>query len=476
MPIVLGGYFLFKRAAGNLFLLLASILFYAWGEPSAVVVMLVSTAINGLLGIWVSRLGATAAGRSVATAAVIFNLSILIYYKYTVFLWSSLGSGLVSMGVVKEWPVLEAIHLPAGISFYTFHAMSYVLDVYRRRAEPQRSPIRFALYIALFPQLVAGPIVRYHEIADQLSARKITLDSFAEGVRRFIVGLGKKMLIANTMAMVADPIFNTVAIEKLTLPVAWLGAAAYALQIYFDFSGYSDMAIGLGRMFGFRLPENFNYPYVSHSITEFWQRWHITLSSWLRDYLFFPLSRRLSSGGGPYLASVLVMSLCGLWHGANWTFLAWGFTHGMFMVVERLAFKKWLDACPSLIRNVYVSFVLLTTWVLFRSDSIGDAVGRLGVMFGAGSASREVYHIGLYVNSKVYIAFAAGIIGCTPVIPLLIRRWERFGQSVEPQGRWSVVAKSIVEFATVGFLCLILLACATQLAAQTYNPFIYFRF
>ncbi len=332
LPLLLVFYFLCPKSLRNVLLLLASLWFYAWGEPSLVVLMLISTAMNYGLGCWVDVTRERPASKWILAFAVALNLSFLVYYKYAGFLIDSLNSLLAFVGT----PSLgrPEVTLPIGISFYTFQAMSYVIDVYRGQAQAERNPINVALYIALFPQLIAGPIVRYTDVAAQIKVRSIDRDSFAYGIQRFIVGLGKKMLIANSAASVADAAFE-IPDNQLSLAVAWLGILCYTVQIYFDFSGYSDMAIGLGRMFGFKFLENFNYPYIAKSVTDFWRRWHISLSTWYRDYLYIPLGGNRCAPWRVSLNLMIVFVLCGLWHGASWNFAIWGIYHGSFLMLER---------------------------------------------------------------------------------------------------------------------------------------------
>src|SRR6185436_9027443 len=322
------------------------------------------------------------------------NLASLAFFKYAGFLAANLNAllGATGLGAVP----VPAVVLPIGISFFTFHAISYVVDVYRRDAVAQKGPVEAALYLLLFPQLIAGPIIRYRDIAAQLTARVVDLDGFATGVRRFVVGLGKKMLIANIVAVPADRLFALPAGE-LTAAHAWLAASCYTLQIYFDFSGYSDMAIGLAQLFGFRFKENFNYPYVSQSIQEFWRRWHISLSAWFRDYLYVPLGGNRVAPGRVYLNLVTVFFLCGLWHGASWTFVVWGLYHGAFLVLERLGLAAWLGRMPRALRHVYALLVVMVGWVFFRAESLSAAAGLLQAMAGFSPADPTAYGVTWYL-------------------------------------------------------------------------------
>ena len=464
LPITLGVYFVVPKRARNIWLLAASLVFYGWGEPKFLVVMLASIACNFLLALKIAQLADRRRARPVLIAAIAVNIGLLVIFKYTDFIVRSFDDGLVALAV-PPLPV-PAIALPIGISFFTFHALSYVIDVYRGDARALHNPFDMGLYISLFSQLIAGPIIRYHDIAGQLREREVGRELFARGVQRFIVGLGKKVLIANTVAVSADLIFSIPG-DQLTMGLAWLGVLCYTLQIYFDFSGYSDMAIGLGLMFGFRFLENFNYPYISQSVTEFWRRWHISLSNWFRDYLYIPLGGNRVAPRRVYMNLLIVFFLCGLWHGASWTFVVWGLFHGAFLVLERMGFKRWLQARPAPFRHAYLLLVVMVSWVFFRADSLPAAWHFLAAMAGLSTASGLEHPIALYADSQIVLAIAVGIIGSAPVVPAL-RRWlERFA------GRGAVMASSIGQ---VAMLACLLMASILPLAAGTYNPFIYFRF
>ncbi|MCK9241102.1 MBOAT family O-acyltransferase [Desulfocurvus sp.] len=472
LPLALLGNFLLPARARNGFLLAASLLFYAWGEVFYVGVMLASIAANHACGLLLAR-AATARGRRlVLWAAVAFNLGLLGWFKYGGFLAANLGAALGALGCAPL-PALET-HLPIGISFFTFQAMSYVIDVYRGQAAAQRSLVNLALYVSLFPQLIAGPIVRYRDVAAQLLRRHVDLDGFAEGVRRFVVGLGKKMLLANTLGEVADQIM---AQEPGALPasVAWLGIGCYALQIYFDFSGYSDMAIGLGRMFGFRFLENFAHPYAAASMRDFWRRWHISLSTWFRDYLYIPL------GGGrvaPWRVACnlwIVFLLCGLWHGASWNFVIWGALHGLFLSLERTAFGRLVDGLWRPLRHGYVLVVVLVAWVFFRVEELPRALDYLWAMTGAGAAGLAGGAGGLgagaYLPREKLLTLLAAVAFALPWAPAL-------GRARALLARWSgpaVPAWGPEALRTLGLLAVLALSLL-HVASATYNPFIYFRF
>ena len=330
--------------------------------------MLFSIAFNYGMGLIIDLSPTQLVRKMTFTAGVAVNLGLLITFKYADFLVNNLNNllGLAHLAPHR----LPRLHLPIGISFFTFHALSYVTDVYRREVKPMRRFDSFALYITLFPQLIAGPIIRYKIICDQFAHRQMALEGFSEGVRRFIIGLGKKLIIADTVAYTADQIFSAKYPGLLTPSVAWLGLVCYTIQIYFDFSGYSDMAIGLGRMFGFKFPENFNYPYIATSVTDFWRRWHITLSAWLRDYLYIPLGGNRVPKWRVYLNLLTVFFLCGMWHGATWTFVAWGLFHGAFLIIERVGLARWLRASSRVLRHGYALLVVMIGWVFFNAHTI----------------------------------------------------------------------------------------------------------
>jgi alginate O-acetyltransferase complex protein AlgI len=432
--------------------------------------MVAIIATNYGLGRWVEALPAGRSSRLVVALAVAVNLGLLIVFKYSNFLVDQLNVVLASLGVA---PVkLAPVHLPLGISFFTFHALSYVLDIARRQVQPGR-PMNFALYMTLFPHAIAGPIVRYGDIAAQLQERLVTVAGFAAGVRRFIVGLAKKMLVANTVAVVADAVFALPAGE-LTFGLAWLGVVCYTLQIYFDFSGYSDMAIGLAKLFGIDFRENFDYPYSARSVTEFWRRWHISLSTWFRDYLYIPLGGNRHGPVRTYANLVTVFLLCGLWHGASWTFAIWGLFHGLFLVIERAGVGRGLESLRTPARHAYTLLVVAVGWVLFRADSLSQALAMLGAMAGFGRVSGVTYHLGLYLDAQLVLALIAGIVGSVPFVPLLLRVRDQALASTTGLVRSALRAGlALTEVAT---LSLLLLASAMLLAAGTHNPFIYFRF
>jgi alginate O-acetyltransferase complex protein AlgI len=441
------------RRLENLWLFAASLTFYWWGEQELVLWMLASILVNWALGLAIGRARAAGSrGAGFVALGVVLDLGLLGWFKYANFFVG---------GFVEDW---VRIALPIGISFYTFQALSYLIDVSRGQAEVQRDPIDFGLYIALFPQLIAGPIVRYHDIATQLAERRTGLEDFAVGARRFVIGLSKKVLIADWAARGADGVF-ALPTQELSPLLAWAGLAAYTIQIYFDFSGYSDMAIGLARIFGFRLLENFRWPYVSQSITEFWRRWHISLSSWFRDYLYIPLGGNRCGAARTYSNLVIVFLLCGLWHGAAWTFVAWGAFHGLFLVLERRGLGGLLSVAPRAFRHLYTVLVVMLGWLLFRADSPGQALDYARALVGSTGAPEAAFHFGAIFDARPLTALALGAVGATPWVPALADRVRA--------GRVPAALTGVLS--TAALLLLWILAMAT-VAADTYNPFIYFRF
>ncbi len=473
LPAVLLAYFLTPLRLKNLLLLLASLVFYAWGEGVFVLIMLASIGMNYVAGIAISRLRDQSAGKMVLILAIALNIGLLGAFKYANFLVDNVNRLLLALGL----PGIELapVHLPIGISFFTFQAMSYIIDVYRRQASVQRNPVNSALYIALFPQLIAGPIVRYHDIDRQIVRRRVTLDGFYAGCALFTVGLGKKMLLANPLGEVADSVFAIPA-EHLTFGLAWLGAICYTFQIYFDFSGYSDMAIGLGRLFGFRFLINFDYPYISQSITEFWRRWHISLSRWFRDYLYIPLGGNRRGPWRTYFNLFVVFVLAGLWHGASWTFVAWGLIHGTALVFERLWFTSVLEGIWRPLRHCYVMSVVVLAWVLFRADDFGYARQYLKAMAGAGDGIGVQYYVALYLNNEITLLLIIAAVGSTPLFPWLRRRAHLLESRLRSSPATALAARIVAGGSTVFAIAAVLVLVAMHLAAGTHNPFIYFRF
>ncbi len=457
LPFVLAVYYIFLRKTKelkNIFLLAASLFFYAWGEPVYVFLMIGTILLNWVYGLGVHHLeNRKGLARCMLGLMVFTNIGILGWFKYSVFFMLQ-----VNRFLHTEFPVPQ-VELPIGISFFTFQAMSYVFDVYRKKGRVQYNPLRVGLYISLFPQLIAGPIVRYETIAEQMEERKENWTDFSKGVTRFCIGLGKKVLIANNMAVVADAAFNLLIGGEFqaSMAMAWLGAVSYTLQIFFDFSGYSDMAIGLGQMFGFHFEENFNYPYSAKSVSEFWRRWHISLQTWFRDYVYFPLGGSRVSKGRLVFNLFVVWALTGIWHGANWTFLAWGLMYFVLLTIEKLTglHKKsyWWG-------HVYTLLFVMIGWVIFRSTGMGNALVYIKAMFGIGAKGVLDSAVGAYLlQNGIYYVLA--LMGCFPILPKLEAKWKECKM-------WQIgyaVCVLLVFVVSVSFIM-----------NQAYNPFIYFNF
>jgi alginate O-acetyltransferase complex protein AlgI len=470
LPIVLSFYYLLKGRARNHWLLAASLIFYAWGEVYYVFLMLFSILINYGFGLAIDSIRQDKSKKLVLVAAVSSNLFILICLKYGNFITDNINIILSKLSLTTI--DLAQIPLPIGISFFTFQAMSYVIDVYRKDAKVQKNILDLALYISLFPQLIAGPIVRFHDVAEQIRHRIVSSALFFSGTQRFIFGLAKKMLIANPLGAVADPIF-TLAPDQLSIGVAWLGIACYTLQIYFDFSGYSDMAIGLGRMFGFRFLENFNYPYISKSIQEFWRRWHISLSSWFRDYLYIPLGGNRKGPIRTYFNLLIVFFLCGLWHGSSWNFIVWGLFHGGFLMLERMGLAKFMSRQARPIQHLYALLAVMVGWVFFRAENLPDALVFLQAMF-VPMESASVYSVAYYLTGHAMICLVLGIILATPIWSVL----SNIRNSPRPTINKTTSISSVIgnDLVTTVYLSFLTLCCFASIAANSYNPFIYFRF
>lgn len=464
-PTFLLLYFLVPQK--NLVLLVFSLFFYSWGEGTYLLLMVASGLGNWAIALWIA---ASSRDRSqlVLACGVALNLAGLFSFKYFAFFVASLNVALPDL----KLPVPE-VHLPIGISFFTFHAISYLVDVYRGDFPAERKPISVLLYIAMFPQLIAGPIVRFGTVRKEIHERVVTVQKFALGLKFFILGLGQKVLIANTLAVPVDAIYK-IAPENLDAPLAWLAAIGYGLQIYFDFAGYSNMAIGLGLMIGIYFPLNFNYPYISQSITEFWRRWHITLSTWYRDYLYIPLGGNKKGNVRTYVNLIIVFLLCGLWHGASWAFVVWGLYHGFFLVVERLGLSNLLLRVGSEFRHLYALLVVTIGWVFFRANDFPQALSHLTAMAGFGSGDSIAYHIWLYLHPDVALALIIGAIGSTPYLSRLGRRiLEHAGR---PQDAQKDTLPAPSGWITVVALYAVLVLSVVSIAGGNYNPFIYFRF
>ena len=458
LPAVLAGYYLLKRSrrASNVFLTLVSLLFYAWGEPKFVFVMLLSICVNWLFGLWVDRVRENRRrAKGVVALMAVYNLGMLGVFKYLMFLVNSVNSWFR-----LDLPVPE-IALPIGISFFTFQAMSYVVDVYRGDGKVQKNLINVCLYISFFPQLIAGPIVRYQTIADEITERRENLPDFVLGCQRFMVGFCKKTILANQMALLVDTAFELQA-SQLSVVSAWLAACAYLMQVYYDFGGYSDMAIGLGRMFGFHFMENFNYPFISRSVTGFWRRWHISLCTWFRDYLYIPLGgSRVKSVWRLLFNMFMVWALTGLWHGAAWTYVLWGVGFFVIQAFERLSgVGKWMERHGAL-GVFYAMFMVVTITVMIRADSLGVAWTFYGSMFGVNGAALYDATAGMFLR-EYGVFLAAGVICGLPVFQFLR------GRVRVPEGALRIAGGTA--------LAALMVVALSYLVVDSYNPFIYFNF
>lgn len=474
LPLVLLGHWLVGRRLRNIFLLAASLIFYAWGEGAYVLMMLLSISCNYVFGRILDGPLLQGQVRKRRQLFLFFmllaNLLPLFYFKYYTFFLDSFSSLLGNNSDLAS--ASSDIHLPIGISFFTFQAMSYLIDVYRKVNKAQESVLTVGLYISLFPQLIAGPIVRYSSIAEQLKSRVQSIELFSSGVERFIYGLAKKMLIANPLGYIADSVFGLPS-GDLTLMTAWLGVLCYALQIYFDFSGYSDMAIGLGRMLGFRFRENFNFPYVATSIREFWQRWHISLSSWFRDYVYSPLGGNRHGRLTTTRNLVIVYLVCGLWHGASWNFVIWGLLHGAFLALERGSWGKVLHSLPRVFQHMYVSMIILSTFVFFRAETLESSLGYLTAMFSWDNGLAIHTRIAIELDIEFYFTLCLGILISTPIFGyvsdhLSYKRLTGWGGAR--------VATITRYFFKMTLLMVLFALAAMEIANGSYNPFIYFRF
>lgn len=449
LPILLIIYFIIPARGKNYLLLVFSLVFYAFGGPKYLLVLLFVVMVDYIGGLLIEKNREN--GKKILTAVIGVNLATLIFYKYTMFFLENL-----SVIFSTDLELFEVI-MPIGISFYTFQSMSYVIDVYRREVAVQRNYLLLLLYVSLFPQLVAGPIVRYSTIENEIQSRKSSLDDVCYGIERFILGFAKKIIIANQMGMLADIVFDE---GTAYTPVAWLGAVAYMFQIYFDFSAYSDMAIGLGRIFGFHFLENFNFPYVSKSIKEFWSRWHISLSTWFRDYVYIPLGGNRKGPMRHFINMGIVWALTGFWHGAEWTFLIWGLYYFVFLAIEKFIIRDRLERIPSLLRHIATLLIVLIGWVLFRSEDMGAFADMVGTMFSFNFDAMGLAEARLYVETY-FVYFIAAVIFSTPIYYRICGRFE------------NSTVFAVIKYA--GLLCLMLVS-VMFLAHSSYNPFIYFRF
>lgn len=454
LPLVLLGYYICPKKERNLFLLIASLVFYAWGEPKYVFLMIFSILVNYIFGRLMDKHRENKKRlKLMLVLSVVIDIGLLSVFKYTDFIITNVNA---IFGANFD---LLNIALPIGISFYTFQAMSYTIDVYRNDVRVQKNLIDFGMYITMFPQLIAGPIVRYADVQDQLAERSVTTADFSEGVMRFVVGLGKKVLLANQMGAVWSDIYALGG--DVSALMAWTGAIAYTFQIYFDFSGYSDMAIGLGRMFGFKFPENFRYPYQSVSITDFWRRWHITLSTWFKEYLYIPLGGNRRGLARQALNLLIVWSLTGFWHGAGWNFVMWGLYYFVILFIEKLFLLKALDKLPKFFRHVYALLLIIIGWVIFASDDVSVLLPFLGSMFGANGAvgGMDVY--------TLLTKAALLVICCIASTELPKKLFLSAAGAMNEKAAFTL--KSVLTIALLALSMILLIG-------DSYNPFLYFRF
>lgn len=466
LPVTLTLYLVLDKSLRRIFLFLASLFFYTWGEGHYVLLLIVFIIGNYIFGRFLERFhNQPRRAKIILSLAIASNLSLLLYWKYSQF-FGEVFNTLLSFVHLDPLAIPSATHLPLGISFFTFQAISYVIDVYRRDISATANIMDFAFYKSFFPQLIAGPVVRYKQLASQLTSNSpIDSDDFLYGVKLFIIGLGKKVLIADTVALVADQIF-AIPVTELTPAIAWLGALCYALQIYFDFSGYSDMAIGLARLFGYKFPENFNYPYIATSVQDFWRRWHITLSSWFRDYLYIPLGGNRKGEFRTYAHIVFVFLLTGLWHGAAWTFVLWGAWHALFMVIERTRLGTLISLAPVPFRHAYTLVAILFGWVIFRSPSPESALVFMKSMVGVSSALSP-HHLNDFITPHLILVLVIGGIASIPW------KWKMFRSDSRTT---RAVQRTLTALGTFSFFVLIYFYSVAALASGTYSPFIYFRF
>ena len=455
LPAVLLVYYMTPLRWRNAVLLVFNLIFYGWGEPVYILIMFLSIAIDythGMLVEKAKRRGRDGRAQAAVCSSVLFNLALLFFFKY----WDFLAESLAAVGL--DFMPRLGLSLPIGISFYTFQTMSYTIDVYRGDAPVQRSVISFGTFVTLFPQLIAGPIIQYKDLDAQLDHRDHTAEKFASGVQVFVVGMAKKVLLANNLGMLWDA-YKAVPAAGLTVLGAWLGVAAFSLQIYFDFSGYSDMAIGLGRMLGFEFKPNFDYPYISRSITEFWRRWHISLGTWFREYVYIPLGGNRVSRGRLCFNLLVVWGLTGIWHGASWNFLLWGLYFGVLLMLEKLFLKRWIDRWPACFQHAYTLLLVAVSWAIFALEDFGQLGAYLAVMFGLAGRSLTDGAFFYYLRSYLPVL----VLACLASTPLARRLWHR------------APARAVQAALPVLLLAGLLLSTA-YLVDATYNPFLYFRF
>ncbi|MCR4941139.1 MAG: MBOAT family protein [Treponemataceae bacterium] len=458
LPVVVLLYYIFPwRAWRNTLLCLSSLIFYAWGEPLYVFLMLLSVLLNYFSGLLLNRISGKKTAALVLSLSVLLNLSALFFFKYADFFISNINS-LFSLDIKTV-----NLPLPIGISFYTFQALSYVIDVYRKRIEPQRNPVYLAMYIAFFPQLIAGPIVRYTDIEKDINDRKESLECFSSGLIQFFFGLASKVILANNLAVFADSVFSD--FSEADSLIMWLAAAAYMLQIFFDFAGYSIMAIGLGRMFGFSFPVNFNKPYTALSVTDFWRRWHITLSSWFRDYVYIPLGGNRCHPARHIFNILVTWLLTGFWHGAEWNFIIWGLYYAFFLIIEKYLFSRFMKSRVfSAIYRLFTLFIVLIGWVIFRVENLGELGRVLNLMFSFRAENTALYIVEHAADCGRIFYMIPGILAASSFPGFIAGK---IGRTLSPS--CFLVLKALIAF-------ILFLLSVMFLIASSYNPFIYFRF
>ena len=454
LPLTLGIYYITPRRWRNLALLVLNLIFYGWGEPIYVLIMIFSILVDYSHGLLIARHRENDRFcRKVVASSVVINLGLLVFFKYYDFIVTNLRAVFPALSFLEPL----GLGLPIGISFYTFQTMSYTIDVYRGDARAQKDIVSFGTFVTLFPQLIAGPIVKYKDVDDQLRERRESVEQFAQGVQTFVCGLAKKVLLANNIGALWE-IYKTMDPSSLSVLGAWLGVLAFAFQIYFDFSGYSDMAIGLGRMLGFEFKINFDYPYISRSITEFWRRWHISLSSWFREYVYIPLGGNRKGLLKTYRNIFVVWMLTGIWHGASWNYVCWGLFFAVLLMVEKAFLLSLLKKAPAALGHIYTLFLVLISWALFANEDISRAFGYIGAMFGGGNGlwdSANLYRLVSYLPLLLILVLAS--------LPLGKKLWLR----LKPSHRWG---------AAMALCFLGLLLSTAYLVDASYNPFLYFRF
>lgn len=454
LPMVLLTYYTLGKKLKNYILLTASLFFYAWGGISYLKILIVSILINYIFGLLVDKYKDNIKLKKLfLVIGIILNLALLFYYKYYDFFIDNANSFLNT-----NFP-LRNIVLPIGISFFTFQGMSYIIDVYRKDGKINKNPFSVALYISFFPQLVAGPIVKYKTVDEQIRNRKESIEYFSYGINRFVLGLAKKVIIADVLGGMADNIFNLYN-TGIDTPTAWIGAICYTFQIYFDFSGYSDMAIGLGYMFGFKFMENFNYPYISKSITEFWRRWHISLSTWFKEYLYIPLGGNRK--GNVYFNLFVVFLTTGVWHGANWTFVIWGLWHGLFILIERfIGSKNWYSKIPNTVKYIVTMLIVILGWVLFRADNLEQAIGFIKTMFGFNNVGNLTFEYSYFINKKFIFWIIMAIVSSLPFASNKLKKY---------------IGNKYFEILTTIGISILFIVSIIFIVNSTYSPFIYFQF